>query len=179
MPGRSLWALLRTGPHKFNTQIHSSKLTWQWKMPMFNREYIFNRSIFHWHVSLPEGTKNSHIQQTSQTITLGIVSFVFMGVYPEKYQLCNVTHWPNHSQYKRLDNVLRVQIGDVEQLPHPNSMDIPSANPGQVEFYWTHFPTEMLMKVGKCFDRTPREFSTAKKIKHPKHLRKMPTLDYQ
>ena len=31
--------------------VHSSKLTWQWKITMFNREYIFNRSIFHCHVS--------------------------------------------------------------------------------------------------------------------------------
>ena len=35
--------------------LPSSKLTWQRKIPIFNREYIFNRSIFHWHVSLPEG----------------------------------------------------------------------------------------------------------------------------
>ena len=48
----------------------------------------------------------------------------------------------------------------------------------KLSFFWTHFSTEMLMKVGKCFDRTPREFSTKKK-KNPKHLRKMPTLDYQ
>ena len=36
-------------------KIPSSKLTWQWKIPIFNREYIFNWSIFHCHVSLPEG----------------------------------------------------------------------------------------------------------------------------
>ena len=35
--------------------LPSGKLTWQWKIPIFNREYIFNRSIFHCHVSLPEG----------------------------------------------------------------------------------------------------------------------------
>ena len=27
-------------------KLPSSKLTWQWKIPMFNREYIFNFSIF-------------------------------------------------------------------------------------------------------------------------------------
>ena len=43
------------GPHKLRG-LHSSKLTWQWKIPIFNREYIFNRSIFHCHVSLLEGT---------------------------------------------------------------------------------------------------------------------------
>ena len=33
--------------------IPSSKLRWQWNIPPFvNREYIFNRSIFHCHVSL-------------------------------------------------------------------------------------------------------------------------------
>ncbi len=26
-----------------------------WKIPIFNREYIFKRFIFHCHVSLPEG----------------------------------------------------------------------------------------------------------------------------
>ena len=41
-----------------NSQPHipSSKLTWQWKISIFNTEYIFNWSIFHCHVSLPEGT---------------------------------------------------------------------------------------------------------------------------
>ena len=34
--------------------LPSSKLTWQWKIPMFNRECIFNWSIFHCHVSSPE-----------------------------------------------------------------------------------------------------------------------------
>ena len=28
-----------------------------WKIPIFNREYIFNKSIFHCHVSLLEGTQ--------------------------------------------------------------------------------------------------------------------------
>jgi len=33
--------------------IPSSKLRWQWNIPPFvNREYIFNKSIFHCHVSL-------------------------------------------------------------------------------------------------------------------------------
>ena len=31
--------------------LPSSKLTWQWKILMFNREYIFNRAIFHFPVS--------------------------------------------------------------------------------------------------------------------------------
>ena len=35
--------------------VPSSKLTWQWKIPIFNRAYIFNWSIFHCHVSLPQG----------------------------------------------------------------------------------------------------------------------------
>ena len=52
------------GPHLGNKYhpkmcfLPSSKLTWQWKMHIFNREYIFNRSIFHYHVidaTLPEG----------------------------------------------------------------------------------------------------------------------------
>ena len=36
--------------------IHFCKLTLQWNVPIFNREYIFKRSIFHCHVSLPEDT---------------------------------------------------------------------------------------------------------------------------
>ena len=40
--------------------LPSSKLTWQWKIPIFNREYIFNWSIFHCHVSLPVDTVLVH-----------------------------------------------------------------------------------------------------------------------
>ena len=36
--------------------LPSGKLTWQWKIPIFNREHMFNRFIFHCHASLPEGT---------------------------------------------------------------------------------------------------------------------------
>ena len=36
--------------------VPSSKLTWQWKIPMFFRKYIFKWSIFHCHFSLLEGT---------------------------------------------------------------------------------------------------------------------------
>ena len=36
-------------------QIPSGKLTWQWKISIFNREYIFRRAIFYCHVSLLEG----------------------------------------------------------------------------------------------------------------------------
>ena len=35
--------------------IPSGKLTWQWKITMFNRKYIFKGSLFHCYVSLPEG----------------------------------------------------------------------------------------------------------------------------
>ena len=35
--------------------VPSSKLTWQWKIPIFSREYIFKTSMFHCHVSLPKG----------------------------------------------------------------------------------------------------------------------------
>ena len=36
--------------------IPFSKLTWQWNITIFNRKYIFKWSVFHCHVSLPEGT---------------------------------------------------------------------------------------------------------------------------
>ena len=49
-----------------NYHIPSSKLTWQWNIPIFNREYIFNWSIFQCHVSLPEGTKNYHKKGVSK-----------------------------------------------------------------------------------------------------------------
>ena len=41
--------------HQEYELLHSGKLTLQWKIPTFNREYIFKRPIFHCHVSLPEG----------------------------------------------------------------------------------------------------------------------------
>ena len=43
---------LRKWGHK---QLPSGKLTKPWKIPMFNRKYIFKGSIFHCYVSLPEG----------------------------------------------------------------------------------------------------------------------------
>ena len=53
-----------------NGGIPSSKLTWQWKITIFNREYIFNRSILHCHVSLPEGTGNHSVFQSSALIEI-------------------------------------------------------------------------------------------------------------
>ena len=42
-------------PNK-NKNIHSGKLTWRCNIHIFNRKYIFKWSIFHCHVSLPEGS---------------------------------------------------------------------------------------------------------------------------
>ena len=36
--------------------LHPRKLTWQWNIPMFNRNYIFKWLIFHCHVSFRRGT---------------------------------------------------------------------------------------------------------------------------
>ncbi len=38
--------------NKHQNHIPSSKLTWQWKITIFNRKYIFKWWIFHCHVSL-------------------------------------------------------------------------------------------------------------------------------
>ena len=38
----------------YQCNLPSSKLTWQWNIPIFNRKYIFKWWIFHCHVSLPE-----------------------------------------------------------------------------------------------------------------------------
>ena len=35
--------------------LHPRKLTWHWKITIFNRKYIFKWWSFHCHVSLPEG----------------------------------------------------------------------------------------------------------------------------
>ena len=47
------------GDHFLDTpsphQLHSGKLTWQCNIPFFNRKHIFEWSIVHCHVSLPEG----------------------------------------------------------------------------------------------------------------------------
>ena len=40
--------------------LPSSKLTWQWKITIFTRRYIFKGSIFHCYVSLPECTFETH-----------------------------------------------------------------------------------------------------------------------
>ena len=48
----------------FNEHLPSGELTWQLKSPIFNRRYIFKRSIFCCHVSLPE---RNHLNGLSQT----------------------------------------------------------------------------------------------------------------
>ena len=40
---------------KFYTNLPSSKVTWQWKSTLSNREYIFKWWIFNCYVCLPEG----------------------------------------------------------------------------------------------------------------------------
>ena len=48
--------------------LPSRKLTWQWKIPIFKRQYIFNWPIFHCHVCLPEGNvRGFHKLQYHQT----------------------------------------------------------------------------------------------------------------
>ena len=126
-------------------QIPSSKLTWQWRSTFSSRKCITNDGIsmnFHCYVSLPECTKNSHIQQkVKPSRWVSFRSFSWGCTLKKSSFAMSPTSQNIHNIYiyKRLDNVLRVQIGDVEQLPHPNSMDIPSANPGQVEFFLDSF----------------------------------------
>ena len=36
---------------RFSWKVHPWKLTWHWKIPIFNRKYIFKCWIFHCHVS--------------------------------------------------------------------------------------------------------------------------------
>ena len=54
--------------------VHSGKLTWQWKIPIFSRECIFKRSIFHCHVSLPVGNFEHFSSKWFRTC-FGMVSF--------------------------------------------------------------------------------------------------------
>ena len=51
---------------QYTKQLHSGKLKWQWKIPIFKREYIFKRSIFHCHFSLPECTPLEDFRQKVQ-----------------------------------------------------------------------------------------------------------------
>ena len=54
---------LGTPPQKkVGVLLPSGKLTWQWNIPIFNRKYIFNGSIFHCYVSLPECNINDFQQ---------------------------------------------------------------------------------------------------------------------
>ena len=52
----------------FNHQLHSGKLTWQWKIHIFNRKYIFKGFIFHCYVSLPAGSGFSSVKTVSVSI---------------------------------------------------------------------------------------------------------------
>ena len=48
--------MVNVGNYTIHGLFGSGKLTWQWTIPVSNREYIFRRSIFYSHVSLPKGT---------------------------------------------------------------------------------------------------------------------------
>ena len=56
--------------------VPSSKPTWQWNIPIFNRKYILKWSIFHCHVSLPEGIsiiKDSPCQKILEKISPSVM----------------------------------------------------------------------------------------------------------
>ena len=48
--------------------IHPWKPTWYWKIPMFNRKYIFKWWIFPCHVSFQEGTLQQNRDSTNRTL---------------------------------------------------------------------------------------------------------------
>ena len=48
-------------------QLPSGKLTWQWKIPILCRKYIFQWSISYCYVSLPEGIKGHAAMIASRT----------------------------------------------------------------------------------------------------------------
>ena len=56
--------------------VSSSKLTWQWNIPIFSRKYIFTGSIFHCYTSLP-----FHVYM----YTLYIYCILFISIH-------NITH---------------------------------------------------------------------------------------
>ena len=60
-------------------ELPSGKLTWQWKITIFNREYIFNRSIFHCHVI--------HIPTliSSKTCTSQLPTFLYRNHHKETF----------------------------------------------------------------------------------------------
>ena len=66
MDKHSIFPILLNGPGRkkdwgLNTKqmiyypVPSSKLTWQWKIPIFNTKYIFKWWIFRCYVTVPEG----------------------------------------------------------------------------------------------------------------------------
>ena len=52
---KSSWESMRCQYQYIYIYIHSGNQALQWKIPVFNREYIFKRFIFHCYVRLPEG----------------------------------------------------------------------------------------------------------------------------
>ena len=48
---------------------HPSKLTWHWKIRIFNRKYIFKWWVFHCHVSFPGNTSYPYFLTLPQNIT--------------------------------------------------------------------------------------------------------------
>ena len=48
-------------PHQHIMYAPSRKLTWQWKITIFNRRYIFKCLFFHCHISFPGGSISSYL----------------------------------------------------------------------------------------------------------------------
>ena len=49
------WFIGYRDPYFMAYEIHSGKLTWQWKMGPLKMYFLLKMGIFHCYVSLPEG----------------------------------------------------------------------------------------------------------------------------
>ena len=101
--------------------ISSSKLTWQWKITIFNRRYIFKRSIFHCYVSLPECknlTQGCWFGPKGSVIGI-ICGFGFRFVFSRK-EICNLAN-QRGCKVARVSMILPTYPGKIPQTsPNPH-----------------------------------------------------------
>ena len=102
-------------------ELHPWTLTWHWKIPIFNRKYIFKGSIFHCYVSLPDCANHSKFTHTF-VVSLILPNLVlwlysFMDPYLRKY--CwwkkSCTSW--YGKYPIIYKVLYIPGGCLGFLP--------------------------------------------------------------
>ena len=100
-PGITTWTrIVYTGSQALQkTELHPWKPTWHWKIPIFNRKYIFKWWMFYCHVSF-RGGKESQDQilqvrakdHITMVFYLGVI-LIMVGRNSKAFQLVDLLKW--------------------------------------------------------------------------------------